>query len=164
VSRSASSASNPARLVELPREFAVLMLRFIARGTQCGVCQSQPAQPALCLLCGRLLCSMARCCASVDGEDEVFRHEAECVRGGRGLGAVLLLRSSVVVLLLGQKRVCLYGSLYLDEHGEEDVNLARGRPLYLSRERFERLDRELALAACLMDTKVLAKTARAAGM
>ena len=66
-----------------------------------------------------------------------------------------------MILFLGQGKASSYGSLYLDEHGEEDLNLNRGRPLYLDCERFERLDRALAGQGPLMDTKILQRTGRA---
>ena len=157
-----SRLARPGRLVALPRDFAALTLRFIARGAACDTCQQAPKHPALCLLCGRLLCVQEECCA-VNGVDELFGHEEVCVRGGSGLGAVMLLQgSSVVLLLLGRGRVCVYGSPYLDDHREEDLALSRGRPLYLDADRAERLDRAIAAAGLLEDTKMWAKMARTA--
>ena len=49
-------SSRPGRLVDLPHEYTMLMLRFIAKGANCETCGTQPSRPALCLLCGRLLC------------------------------------------------------------------------------------------------------------
>jgi hypothetical protein len=36
--------------------------------------------------------------------------------------------------------VCRGQSVYVDQYGEEDVGLKRGRPLFLSRARVERLN------------------------
>jgi hypothetical protein len=44
-----------------------------------------------------------------------------------------------VVLLLREDRRCLWPSPYLDAHGEEDTDLQRGKPLFLSEERYRQL-------------------------
>jgi hypothetical protein len=38
-----------------------------------------------------------------------------------------------------ESRSAYWGSLYLDEYGEEDANLRRGRPLFLNEHRFKAL-------------------------
>lgn len=50
----------------------------------------------------------------------------------------MLLRETIV-LLMRNGGACLWGSLYLDAHGEEDENLRRGKPLFLDAMRYERL-------------------------
>ena len=52
----------------------------------------------------------------------------------------LLLKKSQVVLIRG-RWAAFYPSPYLDAHGEEDVGLKRGRPLFLSEGRYENLCR-----------------------
>ena len=66
---------------------------------------------------------------------EAPHHARVC---GDGLGVFLLLRKTVVLFLRGE-RCATWHSPYLDAHGEEDENLRRGKPLYLSRERVEAL-------------------------
>jgi hypothetical protein len=96
---------------------------------------------------------------------ECYTHAQAC---GGGVGVFLLLRSSMVqtqlkpalavpravpqnapqrawsvvewqVLLLREERSCVWPSLYLDRHGEEDENLQRGKPLFLSADRYQQL-------------------------
>jgi hypothetical protein len=50
---------------------------------------------------------------------------------------LLVQRSCVVLIAQGGAGFC--GSPYLDEHGEEDVGLRRGRPLALDAARYEAL-------------------------
>jgi len=57
---------------------------------------------------------------------------------GAGVGIFFLLQKCATLLLHNEKSA-YSPSLYVDEHGEEDVELKRGRPLYLQAERFERL-------------------------
>lgn len=50
-----------------------------------------------------------------------------------------LLMKMTKVLLISASRACLAPSPYLDTHGEEDLYLTRGRPLYLNQQRLLRL-------------------------
>ena len=89
----------------------------------------------MCLACGELVCCAGFCCrAGRHGESS--RHAAAC---GAGAGVFFLVKSTRTLLLTG-RRVCLYPSVYLDAHGEEDEFLKRGRPLFLSQERFAALE------------------------
>jgi E3 ubiquitin-protein ligase UBR3 len=51
--------------------------------------------------------------------------------------------------------MCLYPSIYLDAHGEEDEFLKRGRPLFLDRERYAALSELWAHGALDYDTLAL---------
>lgn len=55
-----------------------------------------------------------------------------------GVGVFLLLRKSNILLLRDDK-ACFYSSVYVDEHGETDEHLRRGRPLFLNRRRYDAL-------------------------
>jgi len=61
-------------------------------------------------------------------------------RTGAGIGIFFLLHKCVVLLIHNNKSAYSL-SLYVDEHGEEDVGLRRGRPLYLHKDRFECLQK-----------------------
>jgi hypothetical protein len=114
--------------------------------TVCDGCQTVPEDCALCLLCGKFVCFKMQCC-SHDSQGETFRvwnfpfldsfvflmfpfslfqHAIKC---GAGSCAFLCLRTSGVYFVR-DSRSSLWGSPYLDTHGEEDVLLDRGRPLY----------------------------------
>ena len=61
-------------------------------------------------------------------------------KNGAGVGIFFLLQKCLVLLLHNDKSA-YSPSLYVDEHGEEDVGLRRGRPLYLHQERYQRLQK-----------------------
>ena len=103
--------------------------------TDCKRCQKPPRDPALCLACGELCCCAGACCRR-GRHGECAQHAAVC---GGGVGVFLLVKSTKVLLIRG-KRICLYPSVYLDQHGEEDEFLKRGRPLFLSERRYRALE------------------------
>ena len=52
---------------------------------------------------------------------------------------MMLLINKGTMLLFRDNRATFYPSPYVDQYGEEDVNLRRGRPLRLSEGRFDGL-------------------------
>lgn len=118
----------PFSLVELPRRFHELILQY--RGRHCALCTCRrPEQLCVCLLCGSPVCwgnsqqcALRHASQSCDGMDSIF----------------LLLRGSVAVVV-HDSMTATWGSLYLDAHGEEDRELARGRPLFLQSDRVDAL-------------------------
>jgi E3 ubiquitin-protein ligase UBR3 len=56
-------------------------------------------------------------------------------------GIVLEVNTSIVYVSLGSS-VCDWGSIYLDDYGEEDLELKRGKPLFLNAERFALLENQ----------------------
>ncbi|XP_035688806.1 E3 ubiquitin-protein ligase UBR3-like [Branchiostoma floridae] len=107
------------------------------RQRQCTMCCSVPKEPALCMVCGELLCMKGGCCRQ-QSVMECVQHSISC---GAGTGVFLVVNSSTIIVVRGP-RACLWGSLYLDSHGEEDRDLRRGRPLYLSEDRFRVLTQQ----------------------
>ncbi|EQC42848.1 hypothetical protein SDRG_00567 [Saprolegnia diclina VS20] len=87
---------------------------------------------ALCLRCGVAVCAGSDCC-KVDGQGACSRHVAHC---GHGNGAFFLLKACSVLLVSVHGRACFFTSPYVDEFGEEDIYVKRGRPLH---RRFKRL-------------------------
>ncbi len=78
---------------------------------------------------------------------------------GSGTGVFFLLQKCTV-LLLHNKKSAYSASLYVDENGEEDTGLTRGRPLFLKDDRYEALEnlwrshgipREVAQIRCTSD-------------
>ncbi|XP_074659002.1 E3 ubiquitin-protein ligase UBR3-like [Tubulanus polymorphus] len=125
----------PPRLYALPNEYDAIFQYY--RRKTCSTCLQQPKEPALCLVCGQLLCFKESCCKS-QGMYECVQHSINC---GAGTGLYLVVNSSVVVLIRGD-RATLWGSVYLDEYGEEDKDLKRGKPLYLSDDRYKLLQQQ----------------------
>jgi hypothetical protein len=106
---------------------------------KCRRCNTVPREPALCLVCGELLCAAQLCCA-VNERGELNMHtHSSC-------GCAFILPNTAVVLMLrsdlhhGQ----FYPCPYLDEFGEEDSGFTRGRPLFLDRSRFQQLTKLIA--------------------
>ena len=58
---------------------------------------------------------------------------------GSGSGIFFLLQKCIV-LLVHNKKSAYSASLYVDENGEEDTGLARGRPLFLKDDRYSDLE------------------------
>ena len=103
----------------------------------CKTGQSIMEDPTICLICGDVICSRSckECC--VDGVGPVTRH---VINKHKGCGIVLRVSSSEILLFRGEF-CAYYPSLYVDAYGEEDRGLRRGKPLFLSQERFEALNK-----------------------
>jgi len=145
------SARPAPTLIPLPVEFETLYERV--RGATCSACGVVPSDPALCLVCGLLLCAGSECCRSTRPtvvSRMMMRSAGECTRHARtcggGTGIFLLLAgsggggggASCLVLVRG-KRAAYGPSPYVDAHGEADVGLRRGRLLHLSAARYASL-------------------------
>jgi hypothetical protein len=139
----------PLRLTRPPELFQDLF-RTHAQ-LKCRRCKTTPRDPALCLLCGDVLCMGSSCCIGGDGRAECARHTLDC---GGGACVFLLVRSSSI-LVHRERRRSLCFSVYLDAHGEEDIDLRRGKPLTLSALRFYRIEEIYLDHLADMDTQVL---------
>ncbi|KAK2532542.1 Ubr3 [Columba livia] len=73
-----------------------------------------------------------------DTHPDQVKHSQNC---GAGTGIFLLINASVIIIIRGH-RFCLWGSVYLDAHGEEDRDLRRGKPLYICKERYKVLEQQ----------------------
>ena len=121
----------PAALLGLPASFQDAIVQWT--GKRCKRCKKPdaPKEPAVCLVCGALVCCMEKCCSNYDQIGECTQHAFTC---GAGAGVFLLLKQTSLLLVRGS-RACIYSSPYLDGHGEEDLGLFRGRALGLNRDR-----------------------------
>lgn len=127
------------KLLRLPERYDSLIQHY--RKRKCVKCDSAPDDPAVCLVCGKFTCLQGTCCVDATGGTpnyECIQHALEC---GRGTGIFLIVLSSVIIIIRAE-RVCIWGSVYLDSFGEEDRDLRRGKPLFLSQERFDRLQEQ----------------------
>lgn len=122
----------PPSLVQLPNDFD----RIFQQEVVCSQCQKFPTHPAVCLVCGQLLCATTSCCAK-NGKMELSAHTEECCSGN---GIFLFVKESTVYLL-AEGLVLPYGSPYVDRHGEQDLQLVRGLPLHLHADRWNQLVR-----------------------
>ncbi|TYZ62955.1 hypothetical protein PybrP1_008093 [[Pythium] brassicae (nom. inval.)] len=149
-------------LIDLPRIYMSLFIAYSdkPRGV-CQQCGQAPQHPAVCLLCGVVLCCYSPCCESARGNvGECSQHAQTC---GLGLGAFLLLRACTVVLFLGNERRCVWGSVYVDKNGEEDPYLRRGKTLYLDEGRVRALETLLLSHGFSQNTAILTNTSRRDG-
>ncbi|KAF9983097.1 hypothetical protein BGZ65_002187 [Modicella reniformis] len=144
LSSSSSSSSiglnHPAiyELVGLPRRLDALFeqsIKYI-----CPKCNTVPHDPALCLCCGTIVCSQSFCCLEgldSDGRGECNTHALTCT----GPVGIYLLIKKCVILLLHVRNGCFHPAPFLDEHGEADLGLRRGRPQFLNPLRYDDLRR-----------------------
>lgn len=122
-------------LLTLPSQYYKIFQEY--RDKVCIMCSTTPKDPAICLVCSHFLCFRESCCQQ-ELVNECVQHSISC---GAGTGVFLLVNSSTVVVIRGL-RAALWGSVYLDKHGEEDAELRRGKPLYLSEERYRLLEQQ----------------------
>ena len=122
-------------LLRLPPTYDQLFLFYHQR--VCKKCNKHPKEPCICLVCGTLICMREGCCRS-NTTLEAVSHAEAC---GAGTAVYLAVNSSAVIVIRG-KKACVWGSVYLDSHGEEDRDLKRGKPLFLSKQRFWFLEQQ----------------------
>ncbi|OQR84832.1 hypothetical protein ACHHYP_12796 [Achlya hypogyna] len=140
-------------LAALPHSYSELYMHLTKQ--TCPGCHQFPARPALCLMCGLVLCAASTCreatvasMASVSGACTLHAHKC-----GRGLGLFLLTVEGTVLLVSGKLAAYDSNGLYVDEYGEGFGERTsrfqfRGRPLFLDvamRDRLLRLWREQAI-------------------
>ncbi|XP_072959504.1 E3 ubiquitin-protein ligase PRT6 isoform X1 [Typha angustifolia] len=139
----------PFKLMQLPPLYQDLLQRYVKM--RCSDCNSVPDEPALCLLCGKLCSpSWKSCCRA----SKCLNHAAVC---GAGIGVFLLVRKTTI-LLQRSARQASWPSPYLDAFGEEDHEMCRGKPLYLSEERYAALTYLVASHSLDRTSEVLRQT------
>lgn len=123
------------RLVRLAASYTDLHAEVLGK-SKCKQTWKMVENPAICLVCAQVLCAGTECCRRRrDGMGACTHHAMTC---GSGVGLFFLMRSSSVLLIFGP-RSSYFGSPYLDMFGEEDINVRRGRPLFLSAKRMKAL-------------------------
>ncbi|CAH0481262.1 unnamed protein product [Peronospora belbahrii] len=123
------------RLVKLASSYTDLHAQVLGK-SKCKETWKSVENPAICLVCEQVLCAGTECCRRrEDGMGACTSHALTC---GAGVGLFFLIRSSSVLLIFGP-RSSYFGSPYLDMFGEEDINVRRGRPLYLNMKRMKAL-------------------------
>uniref|UniRef100_A0A674MQ45 E3 ubiquitin-protein ligase n=1 Tax=Takifugu rubripes TaxID=31033 RepID=A0A674MQ45_TAKRU len=125
----------PPRLLQPPDNYNIIFQYYHRKA--CTACKKVPKDPALCLVCGAFVCLKGACCKQ-QGTCECVLHSQHC---GAATGIFLLINASVIIIIRGH-RFCLWGSVYLDAHGEEDRDLRRGKPLFLCEERYRVLEQQ----------------------
>eukprot|EP00179_Madagascaria_erythrocladioides_P025069 CAMPEP_0198329614 /NCGR_PEP_ID=MMETSP1450-20131203/16320_1 /TAXON_ID=753684 ORGANISM="Madagascaria erythrocladiodes, Strain CCMP3234" /NCGR_SAMPLE_ID=MMETSP1450 /ASSEMBLY_ACC=CAM_ASM_001115 /LENGTH=1097 /DNA_ID=CAMNT_0044033851 /DNA_START=111 /DNA_END=3404 /DNA_ORIENTATION=+ len=152
-----SDAVQRPRLLELAPLFQDLIEANDRRN--CCYCERPAEVSLLCLVCGCVICGSGRCKSDVPdqlGNGATSLHAEEC---GAGVAIFLILKQTVV-LIVREDRRCVWPSPYLDDHGEEDRRLRRGKPLRLSRARYQRLNNLWATHSFDADSEVLRLSVR----
>ncbi|KAJ1916264.1 E3 ubiquitin-protein ligase ubr1 [Mycoemilia scoparia] len=121
-------------LLDFPDQFEVLF--EVSSKAKCPNCLTVPEECGLCLACGRFVCSQSFCCED-DGVGECNMHMRVC---GGPTGLFLLVKKCGLLLLYNDNG-CFRPTPFLDQHGEFDLGLKRGRPLFLNEERYNDLRR-----------------------
>ncbi|KAL9150429.1 hypothetical protein ABFS82_12G167600 [Erythranthe guttata] len=139
----------PFKLMVLPHLYQELLQRYIKKCCpDCGVVKEEPA---LCLLCSKICSPNWKACCS---ESACQTHAMSC---GAGIGVFLLIRRTTI-LLQRCARQAPWPSPYLDAFGEEDVEMYRGKPLFLNEERYAALTHMVASHGLDRSSKVLRQT------
>ncbi|CAA0842859.1 E3 ubiquitin-protein ligase PRT6 [Striga hermonthica] len=139
----------PYKLMILPHLYQDLLQRYIKK--PCPDCGVVKEDPAVCLLCGKLCSPYWKLCCRESG---CQTHAMAC---GAGIGVFLLVRRTTI-LLQRSARQAQWPSLYLDAFGEEDVEMHRGKPLFLNEERYAALNHMVACHGLDRSSKVLGQT------
>ena len=125
------------QLVKLPSKLE--MLFDISLSRSCLNCNAIPLSPAVCLLCGTIVCEQSFCCEDNNvGECNV--HMRTCAVT---VGIYYIIKKGVILLLHDNKGM-FYDPPYLDVHGEIDIGLRfgylltfrKGKPQFLNRKRY----------------------------
>eukprot|EP01105_Mastigella_eilhardi_P010283 TRINITY_DN2403_c0_g1_i3.p1 TRINITY_DN2403_c0_g1~~TRINITY_DN2403_c0_g1_i3.p1 ORF type:complete len:1676 (+),score=339.79 TRINITY_DN2403_c0_g1_i3:54-5030(+) len=140
----------PCNLIPLPETFQDFLVQL--HGVVCKSCGTRVSTAALCLSCGTLLCLRSDCCTNEQGLGEAYTHAMKC---GGGVCAFLMFHYSIV-MVVSKSRRSFIANLYLDDYGEPDVNLKRGKILHLAKAAYSRLQHALLNASVELDCDIRA--------
>ena len=125
-------------LIPLPHDYSELINS--TSGFTCPKSLSDEARvPAMCLICGVVVCSQSYCCQTELNGKKLGACNAHTLVCGGGCGIFLRVRDCKVVMLAGLSKGTFIQPPYVDEYGETDVGLKRGNPLHLSKERYRKV-------------------------
>ncbi|TMS35319.1 hypothetical protein L596_002749 [Steinernema carpocapsae] len=97
---------------------------------ECLNCDRVSKNPMVCLVCGTLVC--IEYVERSRETSELISHVKSCTSGNCCFLSIL---TSLIVIVQNYE-YSIWGSVYLDNHGEEDRQLKRGRPLFLNKNRY----------------------------
>jgi len=128
-------------LVKLPKSFVELysiVNRVKGRDSRADDADDDSGfETAICLLTGAVMRS------GTIRRTKQNRRPGTCTLHARKVGSgigIFFLVQKCTILLMHNNKSAYSPSLYVDEHGEEDVGLRRGRPLFFSEERYQALE------------------------
>eukprot|EP01133_Synstelium_polycarpum_P006264 gene6264-7269_t len=114
------------RFVDLPTNFHEFFIKYL--NVPCNTCKKVPAKSAVCLLCGHLICINGQCCV-INNVRESTKHVHVC--GLFKVGVFLETKNPTITLIRDHRKSAM-NNAFLDNYGESDPNLERGKPLIRS--------------------------------
>lgn len=105
-------------LFPLPSSYKEMIHTFYRR--ECQVCGRRPEHPAVCLICGTVICRASSCC-TVNGIGESTQHAAVC---GGTQGAFMDMATGEFYIISGQ-RAAPYDSAYVNMYRESRTKAVR---------------------------------------
>ncbi|XP_048585826.1 E3 ubiquitin-protein ligase UBR2 isoform X2 [Nematostella vectensis] len=133
-------STEPSHLLDLPRDYSELINK--ASLFTCPNSEGDESRaPALCLICGEMLCSQSYCCQTEVRGGKVGACAAHAQKCGAGVGVFLRVRECQILLMANRTKGSFYPAPYLDTYGETDQGLRRGNPLYLCPDRYNKLQK-----------------------
>lgn len=145
VHRIGSTASG---LIRMPHSFVELYSLVnkvkgrtdIAIGAMDDADDGGSSETAICLITGSVMAAGSSRRTYARGARPPGACTLHAQQVGSGVGIFFLIQKCTVLLIHNNKSA-YSASLYVDEHGEEDPGLRRGRPLFLKDERYESLEK-----------------------
>ena len=96
------------------------MLIIYSLFCRCPTVGDSSRLPAMCLICGEMICSQCYCCVSTISQNPSGASTSHALKCGRGTGVFLRVRDCEVYLLYNQKKGFFMPAPYLDMYGEPD--------------------------------------------
>merc|ERR1719285_257534 len=131
------------RLPTPPSQFSKFLMQYL--NVNCVFCNKKPKKAVVCLICGKVMCLIDPANRSIgqiscDGSrvGPLRRHTDQC---GGTIGIYFILHDVSVVIVHNGIVNFNWSSIYLDAYNEQDYKLRSGKPLFLSMERFQYLQR-----------------------
>ncbi|KAF9527898.1 hypothetical protein CPB83DRAFT_907266 [Crepidotus variabilis] len=139
----ASSQINCGVLLDYPVQYKLARLPLVLdrlfnrqdKALLCTNCDTFPVDAAICLICGTTVCMQSGCCV-----DEDYGNRGECNMHTRECGGTIGIYYCVKrcsILYINSGNGTFTPSPYLDQHGEVDLSMRRGRRQYLHQPRWE---------------------------
>lgn len=130
----------PNHLLEIPVDYSEL-INDASMFTCPNSDGDDSRSPALCLICGEMLCSQSYCCQTEVEGDKVGACAAHARKCGAGVGVFLRVRECQILLMANKNKGCFYSAPYLDAYGETDPGMRRGNPMYLCPARYRKVEK-----------------------
>ena len=122
------------KLVQLPMRLDNLIQKTLS--ADCLRCRMKMKHPCLCLMCGKYVCGDDFLCGNFTKDI----HFEQCCSSYE----ILFLVTKNVIAVNHYSKSVLIESPYLDDHGEPDEGLERGRLLFYNEERFKEIEKKFA--------------------